>query len=142
MPRGGVRVNSGRPKGSKSRAAKLPPKARGRMVDRLVKVCAKKETSPMETMLDAMILFDEKGKEELAKLAAMKKGTKAWQKQYYFARAHVMDAVSVSKDLAPYIHAKLQAVTLKGDRNSPIELALGLRSAAELKALVRGGGKK
>lgn len=140
MPSGGPRPGSGRKKGSKviARTAALNPSARHQVTDRLVAKCADKDTSPMEVMLDAMIFFDRRARRAITKLDDHPEDTEPWNQAFTDVRVHLADAVNVAKDLAPYVHAKLQAVTLKGDPTSPIEIALGLRSAEELKALVRG----
>ena len=55
------------------------------------------------------------------------------------AKAELAASMSYAEKVAPYIHAKLQSVTLKGDKENPLELTLGLSSAEELRRLVRGG---
>lgn len=47
--------------------------------------------------------------------------------------------LDAAKSAAPYIHAKLQSVTLRGDKESPLEVALGLSDADTLRKLARGG---
>jgi hypothetical protein len=138
MPSGGPRPNSGRPKGSKTKHTKMTPSARHRVTDRLVAKCAGKDTSPMEVMLDSMIFFDRQAKRGIAKLERLREDSPPWRRAYHTTRARLADSVAVARDLAPYVHAKLQSVTVKGDKNSPLEVALGLRSAEELRALVRG----
>ena len=51
-----------------------------------------------------------------------------------------MAAVSVAKDVAPYLHPRLQATTLKGDKENPLQL--DLFDADALKAAVRGEAPK
>ena len=46
-------------------------------------------------------------------------------------------ACAVAEKVAPYLHPKLQATTLKGDAANPITLTLELATAAVLKDSVR-----
>jgi hypothetical protein len=53
------------------------------------------------------------------------------------ARTRAMnEAVAVAEKVAPYLHPKLQATTIKGDPNAP--LALSLPDSLLLMAAVRG----
>jgi hypothetical protein len=61
------------------------------------------------------------------------------EKLFGKAAAHSAAAVESASKVAPYIHAKLQTTTLKGDKEAPLELQL--LDSATLKAAVRGGGK-
>jgi hypothetical protein len=47
-------------------------------------------------------------------------------------------AFDCAKDIAPYIHPRLQAMTLKGDKENPLQAVLGIYSTEQLKAAVRG----
>jgi hypothetical protein len=86
---------------------------RARVADR---VLARAEITPLEVMVNTMI-------------ERWKADDKA-------------GACAIAKDCAPYLHARLASTTLKGDRENPLLLGLGLnlQSAAELKVLVRGTG--
>lgn len=48
------------------------------------------------------------------------------------------DAVAVAAQVAPYLHPKLQATTLKGDPDKPLTVSLSLPSAETLRAAIRG----
>jgi len=48
------------------------------------------------------------------------------------------EACQVAEKVAPYLHARLQATTIKGDAENPLSFALSLPSADALRALVRG----
>ena len=50
-------------------------------------------------------------------------------------------AVGVAEKIAPYLHPKLQATTLKGDPAAPLSFAVSLPDSAVLMAAVRGKGK-
>jgi hypothetical protein len=57
-------------------------------------------------------------------------------------RAKAMnEAVAVAEKVAPYLHPKLQATTLKGDPAAPLSFAVSLPDSALLFAAVRGKGK-
>lgn len=47
-------------------------------------------------------------------------------------------AVAVAEKVAPYLHPKLQATTLKGDPNAPLSFAMSLPDSSVLLAAVRG----
>jgi len=48
------------------------------------------------------------------------------------------EACAVAEKIAPYMHPRLAATTLKGDDQNPLNLDLGFLTADALKALVRG----
>lgn len=58
------------------------------------------------------------------------------------ARAQAMaEAVAVAEKVAPYLHPKLQATTIKGDADNPLSFAVSLPDSLLLMAAVRGKGK-
>lgn len=48
------------------------------------------------------------------------------------------EACAVAEKVAPYLHPKLQATTLKGDEKNPLGFVLSLPTAEILKAAIRG----
>jgi hypothetical protein len=55
------------------------------------------------------------------------------------ARAKAQDAaLSVARDVAPYLHPKLQATTIKGDPSAPLSFAVSLPDSLLLMAAIRG----
>jgi hypothetical protein len=55
------------------------------------------------------------------------------------ARTKAMnEAIAVAKEVAPYLHPKLQATTIKGDADNPLTFAVALPEATLLMAAVRG----
>jgi hypothetical protein len=55
------------------------------------------------------------------------------------ARAKAMaEAVAVAEKVAPYLHPKLQATTIKGDADNPLQFAVSLPDSLLLMAAVRG----
>ena len=55
------------------------------------------------------------------------------------ARDKAMDqALAVAEKVAPYLHPKLQATTLKGDPSAPLSFAVSLPNSLLLMAAVRG----
>jgi hypothetical protein len=58
------------------------------------------------------------------------------------ARAKAQDAaLAVARDVAPYLHPKLQATTIKGDADNPLAFSVALPDSLLLMAAVRGKGK-
>jgi len=48
------------------------------------------------------------------------------------------EACGVAEKVAPYLHPKLQATTLKGDGGNPVSFVLSLPGADVLRAAIRG----
>ena len=137
---GGRRPNqTGRPKGVKAEKRKvaLRPKQRAKITDKLVARAVQIDCSPLEVLMDTMKVFYTESK-GLMKLSELETAAAKREKLRNKAKTEALAACKVATDLAPYIHAKLQSVTLKGDRNSPLEIALGLMDAPSLRAAVRG----
>ncbi len=58
------------------------------------------------------------------------------------ARTKAMnEAIAVAEKVAPYLHPKLQATTIKGDADNPLSFAVSLPDSLLLMAAVRGKGK-
>ena len=54
-------------------------------------------------------------------------------------RAKAMDsALLVAEKVAPYLHPKLQATTIKGDADNPLSFAVSLPDSLLLMAAIRG----
>jgi predicted component of type VI protein secretion system len=55
------------------------------------------------------------------------------------ARQKAMDsALAVAEKVAPYLHPKLQATTIKGDADNPLSFAVSLPDSLLLMAAIRG----
>jgi len=55
------------------------------------------------------------------------------------ARAKALnEAVAVAEKVAPYLHPKLQATTIKGDADNPLSFAVSLPDSLLLMAAIRG----
>lgn len=55
------------------------------------------------------------------------------------ARTKAMnEAIAVAKEVAPYLHPKLQATTIKGDADNPLAFSVSLPDSLLLMAAVRG----
>lgn len=52
-----------------------------------------------------------------------------------------LQACAVAEKVAPYLHPKLQATTIKGEPGKPVGIKLELASADALRAAIRGGNK-
>ena len=101
---------------------------------RLIERCSY-EISPLEVMLDAMILFHEDTVMYMHE-SDMATHDKVRVKYRNLAKSEATKAVGIAKEIAPYIHARLQAVTLKGDPEEPVHLSM--YDAETLRSAVRG----
>jgi hypothetical protein len=55
------------------------------------------------------------------------------------ARTKAMnEAIAVAKEVAPYLHPKLQATTIKGDADNPLTFSVSLPDSLLLMAAIRG----
>lgn len=114
-------------------SAKLPqakrprgaPKGSGVNVRERNRLIAQTKCKPLDVMLEVMA-----ERYEAAKTA---KSTSARTKAQH-------DAVAVAAQVAPYLHPKLQATTLKGDPSAPVSFVLSLPDTATLRAAIRGKG--
>lgn len=142
MPSGGARKGSGRPKGYKDvlkKSSALTPTARRELTNKLVAKAHEIDLSPIEVMLDTMKMFHDDA-QSLIVAAGNEKNRAKKASLWHSAKVESLNAVSVAKDVAPYIHPKLQATTIRGDKENPLEVALGLMDSEVLKAAVRGQG--
>jgi hypothetical protein len=140
MPRGGPRPNSGRPVGVKSGQGKstaITPTARRQVTDALVEKVKDINLSPLEVMLVGMKTHYDDAKQAMAQIEDVT-APDAIEDLKRLAKAELAASMTYAKEVAPYIHSKQQAVTLKGDKENPLEIALGLSSADALRKLVRG----
>lgn len=102
------------------RKSGLPTIERNRMI-------TQSKVKPLQVMIDTL--------EERWKLAqAITDDPEARSKA-------LTEAVAVAEKIAPYLHPKLQATTIKGDPEAPLSFALSLPDSAFLLAAVRGKGK-
>ena len=138
MASGGVRPNAGRKAGTTAVAAPVTPTVRRQVVDVLMERVKHINVSPLEVMLVGMKFHFDEGQEAMK--ASQSTDDKEMAQDFKrTAKAELAASMSYAEKVAPYIHAKLQSVTLKGDKENPLELTLGLSSAEELRRLVRGG---
>jgi hypothetical protein len=111
--------NLPRAKGERGpRESKLPTRERNRLI-------AQTKCKPLDVMLE--VLAERYEASKTAKSASAK--SKAQR-----------EAVAVAAQVAPYLHPKLQATTLKGDAANPVSFVLSLPDSATLKASIRGKG--
>lgn len=138
MAKGGVRKNAGRPSGAPNTGVTVPPSARAAVQDAMAKRLEGLDITPLEIMLmDAKFQYDETRKiiDEANEQTDKAKRAKLIAEARASSRAASYSASAV----APYVHSKLNSVTLKGDAENPLEIALGLTSSTDLKKLIRGG---
>ena len=140
MPNGGARPGAGRKKGSGagvdlSRAGSLPTSERNKVTRRLVERVNDIEISPLEVMLLDMKMRHDEANKWLA-AAESSQDDQAREDMLTVAKRESAAAVDTASKLAPYIHAKLQTTTIKGEAEAP--LAISLLGPSDLRARVRG----
>ena len=116
---------------------KINPTVRARVTEKLVERVEELDLTPLEVMLKTMKIHFSDGT-ELLKASDAARSEKTKEKARLRAKYEYREASAIAKDVAPYIHAKIQTITLKGDASSPLEIALGLMDAESLRAVVRG----
>lgn len=89
------------------------------------RVIAQAQVNPLQVMIDALA--------ERWRLAlAIEDDPEARSKA-------ISEAVAVAEKVAPYLHPKLQATTIKGDPDAPLQFVMSLPGTSDLMAAVRGG---
>ena len=136
MSSGGLRKGAGRPAGAKNSSVVIEPAARRKITDALVEKVAGINITPLEVMLNDMKLHHDEARKLLAEHEHEQEDGERKGLLMKMAKVESALAVESAAKVAPYIHAKLQTTTLKGDADNPIELAL--MDASTLKAAVRG----
>jgi len=118
---GGVRANSGRPLGTKNSAICIPPSARLKVVDAMVRHVEGINISPMIVMLNDMKLRHDAARRSIE---LYENEIDVEEKKKYLDRAMFESGSAAESALrvAPYVHAKLQSVILKGDAENPLQL--------------------
>ena len=109
-----VKRKPGRPPGTPSSASR-----------RRDRVIAQAKVTPMEVMMETMTETWERAK-------SIDDPMERYSTQ--------LAACAIAKDVAPYLHPRLQATTIKGDKENPLQL--DLFDADALKAAVRGENPK
>ncbi len=105
----------GRPKGALNR--------RNVAAREKARVIAQSKLSPLEVMVKTMT-------ERWEAAEALEPGD---------ARAKLQtEACAVAEKVAPYLHARLQATTIKGDADQPLSFTVSLPASDALKAMIRG----
>lgn len=126
-----------RPGAVQSKVSTVTAQERRSLTEKLITKVHGIDLSPLEVMLDTMKMFYDDSKAALA-LHDIEKNREKKEMLKAMAKAEALNACSVAKDVAPYIHAKLQTTTIKGDEKNPLEVALGLTDSESLRAAVRG----
>lgn len=132
---GGARQGAGRPKKSTSLVlpqakAALAPLAKARLTERLMDKVMAMEITPLEVMLNTMKLHYDSAQTAL-KAREMADGPDLQEAFLRSAKASMGESSAVAEKVAPYLHPKLQAVTLKGDDKHPLNLAGSFRGLSD-----------
>jgi len=103
----------GRPKGSRTSTRASLERA---------KVLAQADIKPLTVLMETMA--------ERWRAAQLLEGEE---------RAKVQsEACAVAEKVAPYLHARLQATTIKGDADAPLSFTVSLPASDALRAMIRG----
>lgn len=137
MASGGPRPGSGRKPGSVAKAVVIPPSSRKIVQDALIERIKDVELTPIDVMVRGMKLHYDDSRIAMAKIDDVE-GEDIKEQLKRTAKEEIAASMLYAKELAPYIHQKLQSVTLKGDKDNPLEVALGFSTADDLRKLVRG----
>lgn len=133
MASGGRQPGAGRPKKvghTQPLAPAVNTAAKRQITARLMDQVQKMQISPLEVMLNTMKLHYDQGQTALKEQEVAKDKD---QRDFLMrvAKAEMNASSSVAEKVAPYIHAKLQAVTLKGDKENPLEFGVNLRGLTD-----------
>ena len=143
---GGARSGAGRPK----KGEKKPPKkvlvpvtqtklhvkatidqsTKQRLTERLIDRVVKMEITPLEVLLLTMKLHYDSAQTAL-KAREMADGPDLQEAFLRSAKVSMGESSAVAEKVAPYLHPKLQAVTLKGDDKHPLNLAGSFRGLSD-----------
>lgn len=139
---GGARPGAGRPKKGEKRPSKkvlvpttktvlharatIPQSTKQKLTERLIDKVVSMKITPLEVMLTTMKLHYDSGQDALL---AHELAEDREIKQSYLrtAKAEMNASSQVAEKVAPYLHPKLQAVTLKGDDKHPLNITGSLK---------------
>lgn len=143
---GGQRPGAGRPKKGEKRPPKkilvpvtktkihalatIPQSTKQRLTERLIDKVVKMEITPLEVMLNTMKLHYDSAQTAL-KAREEAEGNDMKEVLLRSAKAAMGESSAVAEKVAPYLHPKLQAVTLKGDEKHPLNLAGSFRGLSD-----------
>jgi hypothetical protein len=137
---GGARRGAGRPKKSTSvvlvnAKAALAPLAKARLTERLMDKVMGMNITPLEVMLNTMKLHYDSAQSALLahEVADGVDQRRAFMRE---AKAEMNASSQVAEKVAPYLHPKLQAVTLKGDSDHPLNLSGSLRGLSDSELVI------
>jgi hypothetical protein len=135
--KGGAREGAGRPKKKSPsavipnvKAAALAPFAKARLTERLMDKVMAMDITPLEVMLNTMKLHYDSGTTAL-KARDLTENPVMKAEMLTEAKKCMNESSAVAEKVAPYLHPKLQAVTLKGDSDNPLNLAGSLRGLSD-----------
>jgi len=117
---GGWRPGSGRPVGATG-GVLLAPTAKRHVTDAMIRYLHHIDISPMIVMLNDMKIRHDAACKYM-ELYEQEPDEKKKEKHFNRAKAESGDAAEAAARVAPYVHAKLQTVVLKGDAENPLQL--------------------
>lgn len=138
---GGKRPGAGRPKkpvaapkAVHTRIKTATSQGKKELTERLMDTVLSLKVTPLEVTLQTMGLFYHTGQKLLDQ---MDKEEDADKKSYLLrmAQDQMIESSEQAMQLAPYLHPKLQAVTLKGDDKNPLALGVSLRGLTNAELL-------
>lgn len=146
MATGGARPGAGRPKKGEKKPprkvlvpttktvlhakATIPQSTKQKLTERLIDKVVKMEITPLEVMLNTMKLHYDSAQTAL-KARELADDVGMQETLLRTAKAAMGESSAVAEKVAPYLHPKLQAVTLKGDDKHPLNLAGGFRGLSD-----------
>ena len=140
MASGGPRKGAGRKPGTLNNVLKVStvtPTTRRAITDVLMDRVKHINVSPLEVMLIGMKTHYDDAKSAMKLWDSMPESD-AKEHTRRIAKAELAESMQYAEKVAPYIHAKLQTTTIKGDKENPLEIALGLTSTDDLRKAIRG----
>ncbi len=127
MASGGPRPGSGRPPGSPNKILEVKRSARSLLVDAMAERIKDVDITPLEVLLGDMKFQYDETRSLLADYNKMTKESDAKAELRERIRKSSRMAAESAEKVAPYLHTKLQAVTLKGDAENPLNITSSLK---------------
>lgn len=138
---GGKRPGAGRPKkpvtapkAVHTRVKTATNQGKKELTERLMDTVLSLKVTPLEVTLQTMGLFYHNGQKLLEQMDDEKDADKRAH-LLRLAQQQMVESSEQAMQLAPYLHPKLQAVTVKGDDKNPLSLGISLKSLSNAELL-------